>query len=369
MNQKLHIVFLDFDDIQNPLLGAGQARATYEVGRRLAQNGHTVTSICSRYPGYTDRVEAGIHYRHIGLGSGNIKLNNVAYIFALPFTVARLRADIIIECFTAPISTLFSPLFTRIPVLALPSMFNAKEFVKKYHLPFHLIERIGLPFYKYMAPYSDIDQKKAMEINPRLRCRIIPQGVSEEFFSIPSQKPEHILFLGRLDIAQKGIDLLLHAYSKIADRTPYPLVIAGHGSDEHTVRTLIRQLHLEGRVRMVGPTYGAMKSDILAKSVCTAFPSRHDELCLWTLESLAAGLPIVAFDIPESQWLREDVALKAPPFDIDRYADALLRLTEPGLRTTMSTNARVFAKQYTWERVVHMFEDFFEEILSVESMR
>jgi len=118
--KHLHIIFIDFDDIKNPLLGAGQARATLEVGKRLVQMGHTVTVICSRYPGYRDRVENGLHYRHIGIGTKNIRLNNLWYIFTLPFAVRNLQADIIVECFTAPISTLLSPLFVKIPVIGVP---------------------------------------------------------------------------------------------------------------------------------------------------------------------------------------------------------------------------------------------------------
>jgi len=144
----MNITFLDFDDIKNPLLSAGQAHATFEVGRRLVQKGHKVKVISSKYPGFKDRVEEGIEYRHIGVGTNNIRLNNFLYIFFIPFAVRKLKADIIIECFTAPISTLFSPLFSKIPVIGLPSMFNAKEFTKKYCLPFkptqsYLFDQMG----------------------------------------------------------------------------------------------------------------------------------------------------------------------------------------------------------------------------------
>lgn len=195
------IAFLDFDDIRNPLLGAGQAHATMEVGKRLVEKGHRVTVISSRYPGSKDRVENGMEYRHIGLGTSWIKLNNLAFIAAAPFAVRKIRADLLIECFTAPISTLFSPLFTNIPVIGLPSMFNAAEFTKKYKLPFHWIERIGMKFYRYLLPYSQVDRAKAKRLNPHVHCEIVPQGVGGEFFKIPRKDPKHILYFGRLDIA------------------------------------------------------------------------------------------------------------------------------------------------------------------------
>ena len=148
-SKNLNIIFLDFNDIKNPLLSAGQARATVDVGKRLARKGHKITVICSRYPGSADRIENGLRYKHIGLGSGNVRLNNLVYILTLPFTVMRLKGDIIFEFFTAPISTLFSPLFTNIPVIAVPTSFEAERFAKLYHLPVDKIESFGLRFYKY----------------------------------------------------------------------------------------------------------------------------------------------------------------------------------------------------------------------------
>src|SRR5260221_9438889 len=104
--RSMNIIFLDFDDIKNPLLGAGQAKATREVGIELIKMGHQITVISSKYPGYKDRKEDGITYRHIGLLSNRIRLNNIFYILSLPFAVRKLKGDIIVECFTAPISTL-----------------------------------------------------------------------------------------------------------------------------------------------------------------------------------------------------------------------------------------------------------------------
>lgn len=363
----MNIAILDLDDIQNPLLGAGQATATYEVGKRLAKRGHTITVYCSKFPGYTDRVQEGIRYVHIGVNTSNIKLNNFLFILLAPFAVMRLRdADILIESFVAPISTLFSPLFTRIPVIALPSMFNAAEFSRKYHLPFTWIERFGMRFYRYMLPYSETDKNKALSMNKVITYSIVPQGVSGEYFAIRQKTPKHILFLSRFDIAQKGIDLLLHAYKKIADNIEYPLVLAGHGPDEKEIRKLIHTLGLEKKVTIVGSAYGDMKKKLMSEALYTVFPSRHDEMCLWALESLAGGLPLIGFDIPESKWMTKKITMKAKAFNIDQYADILVSAAKKNVIQPLRINSRIFAKQYSWETVVDKFEQFFTLVLSKE---
>lgn len=362
--KKLNITFLDFDDIKNPLLAAGQAKATLEVGKRLAEKGHKVNVICSRYPGYQDRLENGIFYKHIGLGSSNIRLNNLVYFFALPFQVRKIKGDIILECFTAPISTLFSPLFTNIPVVALPTSFEADRFAELYHFPFDIIERFGLRFYKYFLPYTKGLDKKMRDANPKVISKIVSQGVGTEFYKIKMRKPEYILYLGRIDIGQKGLDLLLKSYNKIRNTIKYPLVIAGFGPDEAKLKALIKKLNLEQSVSIIGPTYGDKKAKVLSKALFVAFPSRHEGFSLFSLEALASSLPLVGFDIPGLSFAGKQVSFKAKPFDVNDYSKMLVKATNLKTISQMRLNAKAFSKQYSWEKVTDQFEDFFQYIVS-----
>lgn len=362
-NKRLNIAYLDFDDITNPLLGAGQARATFEVAKCLIKRGHEVTVYSSKFPGYIDRTEEGIRYIHFGFSSKYIRLNNLLYFFFIPFIVPKIKADIIIESFTAPFSTLCSPLFTKIPVVGLPSMFNAKEFAKKYYLPFHWIEFWGSRCYKYFLPYSDIDSAKMKKLNPNIQYKIVPQGVDQSFFEIEHKTPKHILFLSRLDINQKGLDLLVKSYAKIKDQIKYPLVIAGHGPDESKIKKMVKDFGLESYVTFAGSAYGEKKSNLISEAIYVAFPSRHDELSLWSLEALASGMPLVSFDLPECSWCPETCNLKAKPFDLDQYSKLLLKATDPELNAQMRINARNHARKYTWESVAEQFEAFFFEII------
>ncbi len=357
------IAVIDMDDLRSSHWGSGQARATREVFKRLTDT-YDITIYSSKYPGYQDYTEDGLHYVHIGIKHSNPQLTNLYFLAHIPFFIRNIKADLIVENFNAPTSVSFAPAFTKIPVVGIPTMFNAAEFSKKYHLPFHWIEKWGIQYYKYMTAYSDIDSAKIEQLNPKIEYRIIPQGVGEEFFQIPHSTPKHILFLGRLDIWQKGIDLLLQSYAKVADRIGYPLVIAGHGSDEQKLKALAKKLNIEDNVSFTGRTYGDNKAQLLSEALFVAFPSRHDELSLWALEALASGMPIVSFDIPEGRWMTDNVALKAPAFDIDGYAAQLLRATDPEINHQMRQDARSFARGYTWERVVGQYREFFEYIIN-----
>lgn len=364
--RRKSIAVIDMDDLRSSHWGSGQARATREVFKRLTDT-YDITIYSSKYPGYQDYSEDGLNYKHIGIEHANPQWTNLYFLFNIPFFVRTIKnADLIVENFNAPTSVSFAPLFTHIPVVGIPTMFNAAEFTRKYHLPFHWIEQWGMKYYQYMTAYSDVDSAKIARLNPQTEYRIIPQGVGEEFFTIPHHQPKHILFLGRLDIWQKGVDLLLESYAKIADRIGYPLVIAGHGSDEKKLKELTQKLGIQNSVTFAGGAYGEMKTKLIAEALFVAFPSRHDELSLWALEALASGMPIVSFDLPEGRWMTDDVALKAPPFDTEAYAAQMLHAADPSVNAAMRQAARNFARGYTWDRVVAQYREYFDYIINKE---
>lgn len=359
-NKKLKITYLDFDDIKNPLLGGGQAKATLEVCSRLVNRGHQVEVICSKYPRFEDRIEKGIKYTHVGVGTKYIRLNNLIYDLVLPFVVRKLKSDVIVECFTPPYSTLFSPLFTSIPVVALPTSFEANSFAKKYHLPFEKIEKFGLRFYQYFLPTSAHYEKKLKAVNPKVRAKIVGQGVNSEYFSIKSKKGKYILFLGRFDIEQKGIDLLLKAYSKVVTKLKLPLVLAGFGPDQAKIRVLIKKYRLQRKTRLIGPTYGEKKLKVLSEAEVFVVPSRHEGFCIAALEALAANLPVVSFDIPGVSWIPKEVSLKAKAFDVNELADLMLQASDRKMNLKMRKNCRQVARKYSWDDVASEYESFFQ---------
>jgi glycogen(starch) synthase len=365
-NSKKTIIFLDLDDIKNPLLGAGQSVVTMELGRRLANLNYSVIVISSKYPGYRNRFENGIEYRHIGINTGNIHINNALYILTVPFYVRRLHADVIIECFTAPISTLFTPLWTKIPVVAIPTSFEAKRFSDKYHLPLYLIERFGVKFYKYFLAFSDYANKKMKKLNPEVISEIIPPGVDNSYFTIRRRTPKHILFLGRFDIGQKGIDLLLKAYLLISKKTKYPLVLAGFGPDENTVKNMIGKLGLTGRVILSGPTYGNNKTKLMSQAVCAVVPSRDETFSCFALEALAGGIPLITFDIPGLRWITSGSTLKASAFSPQSLAENILKATEPSNNTIMSKLAREYAASFTWDNTARRYDHFIRRVVLTE---
>jgi glycogen synthase len=211
--------------------------------------------------------------------------------------------------------------------------------------------------------------EKMKRLNPDINYKIISQGVDNDEYNITLKNPKYILYLSRLDIHQKGIDLLIYAYKKIFKRIPFKLVIAGHGPDELKIRKLVKSQNLEDHVIMYGSAYGKEKLELMSKSLFVAFPSRHDEQPLWILEALAAGLPLVTFDLPESKWLGNKVRLNSTPFDVDEYAARLLYATNADVNSKMRKEAKLFARRFSWDRVTNETENYFYQVLEMEKDR
>ncbi len=292
-------------------------------------------------------------------------MNNLCFFPAVIGAVRKLKADIILECFTAPISTLFTPLVTDIPVVAKPTSFEAERFRQLYHLPFDWVEKAGCKFYGYFAAGNISDEEKMRRYNPNIKIKLVAEGVSDEYFQIPRQKPKYILCLGRIDISQKGLDLLLSAYASIRNSVGWKLMIAGHGPDTVKLRALIKSYDMEKEIEIAGPVYGEKKRQILAEAAFVVLPSRREGFCLFALEALAAGLPIVCFDIPGLAWITADAAAKAKPFDAAEFSKKILEFAgNAEHRELAGRQARALAGNYSWDKTAENMENFFLDVLA-----
>jgi glycosyltransferase involved in cell wall biosynthesis len=371
-NKNMHIAFIDFDSIHNPLLSGGQARATFEVSKRLVDSGHRVTILCSRYPGSRNRNYKGIRYVHIGWGTKNILINNIGFFLSIPFALRKLTADVIIECFMAPTSTSFAPLFTKTPVVGMPTMFEAEQFAKKYHFPFHKIEAFGCSFYKYFLAYSPINKAKMEKYSPQVISRVIPNGVSEDFFKVKTTKGDYIFFIGRIDFFQKGLDLLLEAAARVARKHSFNLVLAGNGpeAEEARLREVIKAKGLESTVEFIGRVDGKEKTSLIANCYAGTYPSRFEDFPLVPLEFASMGKPLICYDIPGLKWVPATVAAKAKPFQVKSLEQAITKmLTDKAYHTKLASSATGFARPYGWNGIAKQYEQFCSDIIDMEQAR
>jgi len=153
------------------------------------------------------------------------------------------------------------------------------------------------------------------------------------------------VYTGRLDAA-KGLPELVSAWQRVvASRPQARLWLAGEGPLRNGLAEQIAGLGLSGRVVLAG-VFDSVE-ELLAAADLFVLPSREEGPSLALLEAMAAGLPIVATDIPGTRELVTDGqhGLLVPGQDIDALSAAILRLLDaPKLALELGAAARARAQ-------------------------
>lgn len=345
---RLRILHLGFEDHLRPGSGGGSVR-NQQVNRRLAKR-HDITVLTSNYPGAVPRTEDGVRYIPIGLSRGYV-ISLLSYFLALPFCIRRHPADLVVEEFAAPFSSVLVPTWTRRPTLALVQWLNSREKSQQYRLPFSVFERTGVGMHSHFVAVSDDLRTRLQSINPSAHVDVVPNGVEPLAFSVNAQRGDDIVYLGRLEQAQKGLDLLLASYAAVAHQVDGNLILAGDGPDRGRLARQADNLGILPRVVFAGRVSSVEKYRLLAGARFVAVPSRYETFGMVAVEALATGTPVLAFDIP---CLHEVVPSTCgnlvPAFDVDRYAAAIVGLYHDQKQiSAMGAAGRIFAMQFDWD--------------------
>lgn len=349
----MRILHLAYEDPLQPGSGGGAIR-TQEINRRLSRR-HTITAITSGYAGAEPRDADGIRWVPIGTrGAG--KLDRLSYFAMLAPFVLRERYDLLVEDFGAPFSVAFSPLFTRRPVIASVQWMFARQMREKYHLPFDLVEHAGLGLYQNFIAVSSWLAEQICSRRPQATVATIPNGVDPLAYLAPAAAPRHLLFVGRLDLAQKGGDLLLESVAMmrglLGSQMP-PLLIVGDGPDRLVMEQQVARLGLTDIVQFCGRVTGEQKYRLMAAAHAVLMPSRFETFGLVAVEAQAAGAPVVTFDVgPLAEVAGGGAARLIAPFDLSAFATASAELVRfPDLAELCRVAGRRWAQRYNWDEI------------------
>jgi glycogen synthase len=365
--RRLRVLHLGFEDPLMPGAGGGSVR-THEINRRIVLDGHDVTVLTTRYPGWADRVQDGVHYVPIGFGQGKSRLTRLlGYVFRLPIEARRRgeEADLVVEDFFAPFSTMAAPLWTKRPTVGVVQWLHARHKAREYKLPFHLIEWVGVRRHQRLIAVSQGTADRLNRMNPAAHVDVIGNGIDLRALEPIHQIGCDIVCIGRLELRGKGLDLLLAAWAQAAPLVDGDLVIAGSGPDEERIRRVVETSGLANRVRLVGWIGGAEKFELLNSARLVVVPSRGETFGLVAIEALAAGTPVIAFDIPcLREVIPEGCGWLIPPFDVVALARELVEKYEA---TSELANAgpagRVFAATFNWDVLAARQIDSYRESL------
>jgi glycosyltransferase involved in cell wall biosynthesis len=317
-----HVIISSFDSIGNPHYNGGGAAMVDMVASKLAGEFRvTVVTAAHRGPAVTSEA---VRYRRLPISWAGPRAGQLLFHALLPFVARRVPHDLWIENFTPPFSTSFLPLFSRGRVLGLANSLSGEYMSRQYRLPFFLVERLGLRFYRDIVVLNAADGAQVRRLSPSATVHIIPNGIpvprlDERLLG----QGEHILFLGRIDVWHKGIDLMLAAYSRSG--VSLPLLIAGSGTQREERKLTAMLAATGGDIRWIGHVAGQRKQELLERSAFVMMPSRAETFGIVALEGMVCGKPVVHFDLPTLCWMDGDVRIA--PYDVDALAGEIRNLT------------------------------------------
>jgi phosphatidylinositol alpha-mannosyltransferase len=205
--------------------------------------------------------------------------------------------------------------------------------------------------------------------------RVIPNGIDVNIYADARHGTRirgRILFIGRPE-PRKGLHILIKAFRGLRQRFPgVSLCLVGPTHEElHAVLSRSHRTDPEDcrSVLAMGRLPLDAKIDQMRQAEILCAPSLGGEsFGIVLTEALAAGLPVVASDIPGYRAVLAEgtVGVLVPPGDVHALENALFDTLGNGeLRRNLSLRGAVRVERYAWTSVVSQVVAAYEEALEL----
>jgi glycosyltransferase involved in cell wall biosynthesis len=219
---------------------------------------------------------------------------------------------------------------------------------------------------------NELTNSAMLRVNPK--AIVIPNGcyisnIKAEPVETAGPGKVEILFLGRIDVNHKGLDLLLPAVKKLYNgdmRDKIHFSFYGSGEDSDTAWLKKEVAGMEGFADFYGPVYGEAKNRVYQNSDLMVLTSRYEGFPMVILESLSHGTPcLVTPDTNVADIMQENDCGWVAEFDSDKIADTLnYAISDIEARKDLiRSNALNTGLQYKWNHIAEISIDRYKEIL------
>ena len=200
--------------------------------------------------------------------------------------------------------------------------------------------------------------------------RIVPNGADVDVFASATAAPalppgRKLLFVGRLE-PRKGFPVALQAFAQLASTFPdLQLVVVGDGAERHAVNDLTPAVR--SRVHMMGKvTYEELPTFHQAADIFISPATGSESFGIVLVEAMAAGIPLVASDIPGYREVCRNglEGLLVRPADPAALAAGVRQLLQrPDYARALGLNGFQRSLTFDWGTVVDQLEGVYSDLL------
>ncbi len=364
-----------------PTYGGSGVVAT-ELGKGLALKGHNVHFLSYARPMRLDAFESNISYHEVQINSYPL-FEFPPYDLALASNMVNLikfeKIDLLHVHYAIPHAT---------------SAYLAKKILgqEAIHVPIITtlhgtdITIVGsdssyLPVVTFSINESDgvtaVSQYLREETNNRFDIhkdiRVIPNFVDTERFKRTAREhfrkaicPNDEFIIAHVSNFRKvkRVGDVIRVFSKVLESgIPAKLLLVGDGPDRQNAEDICREFNTCKDVRFLGKQEKV--EEVLSIADLFIMPSGSETFGLAALEAMSCSVPVISSNIgglPELN-IHGESGYLCNLGDVDKMAEyAINILKDSELRKTMSENARKRASQFEQEKIVNMYEAYYEEV-------
>lgn len=227
----------------------------------------------------------------------------------------------------------------------------------------HLLTQREKDRLKYLIPYW------------KGHILVLPNIVSlpsEDSIHPPMLRSQHgipdsvflFLYFGRLDIQQKGLDILLKAFAKLPKQCDCHLAFVGPDfkNGKKQLVQLAESLDCANKVHIVEPQYGLDKWRILKMADAFVSPSRWEGFGIAIAEAIGVGVPTITSNRANiAPDLEQHKAAIISKLEADELSKHMLEFVQNHkLRNEISERGRQWVSEaYSPAKAGALFEDFY----------
>lgn len=177
------------------------------------------------------------------------------------------------------------------------------------------------------------------------------------------------VFLGRIDINHKGIDILLDALKQLQEKVSknlYSVNFYGYGEDKDILELKYRLSKFEENIKYMGPVWGEAKNNVFSSSDILLLTSRYEGMPMGILEALSFGcLCLITPQTNFGDIIKKNACGWVVPLKSTEIASVMKNIIYSNKEhwTKMMNNAQKVANMFAWDEVAKLSIQMYQKVL------